>query len=191
MTKKKTVKDGDKVYEAVTIPDEELEELQPVEDLDQKKKDKFIEEFKNLSDEDKQLLIKFFSETTSDSRDLSEEFNSETMFTDTRSSLEDIIAKNIKMSEYSKGKMTKVMTEKDFFSDVSDEHVLGIAGLLMLNETLKSPEIKTFVVNWIIARKSRKGGRSRKDIVEMFKSLNEEIQGLKSKFMDRFGGMFQ
>lgn len=116
-------------------------------------------------------------------------FRAQVMHEDT--DLEAYITKNIKMSELSKGVMTKVMTEKDFFSDLADEHVIGVAGLLMLNDMLQSEEIETFVVNWLIARKSRKGGRSRKDIVEMFKSLNEEISGLKSKFMDKFGGMFQ
>lgn len=116
-------------------------------------------------------------------------FREKVMHEDT--DLEAYITKNIKMSELSKGVMTKVMTEKDFFSDLGDEHVIGVAGLLMLNEILQSEEIEVFVVNWLISRKSRKGGRSRKDIVEMFKSLNEEISGLKSKFMDRFGGMFQ
>lgn len=103
----------------------------------------------------------------------------------------ELLEKDIKASEASKAIMTEVMTQKDFFSDLDDSHVLGVAGLLALNTTLESKIINEFILKFLIARKSRKGGRSRKDIVEMFKSLREEVESRFKMMREKFGGMFQ
>jgi len=102
----------------------------------------------------------------------------------------DLMSKDIKANDASKAKMTQVMTEKDYFTDLDDTLVLGIAGLLSLNRILDSRVLDEFIIQFIKSRKSRKGGRSRKDLVEMFKSLREETEGRFRAFQDKFSGLF-
>jgi len=100
------------------------------------------------------------------------------------------LEKDLEATDASKLRITEKMTDLDYFSDMSQKQIVGVAGLTALNKIVKSKILESFLEVWIIARKS-KSRKSRKEGVEMFKSLREQEQSRMDIMRDKLGSLFQ
>ena len=105
--------------------------------------------------------------------------------------VDDLLSKDLEASQVAQLAIAKVFTQKDFFSDMTEEQIIAYSVLVGLNEELESVVLGDFLKIWIIARKS-KNRKSRKEAENLFRYLGEKIERARDILKERFGeGVFR
>jgi len=105
--------------------------------------------------------------------------------------VDDLLSKDLEASQVAQLAIAKVFTQKDFFSDMTEEQIIAYSVLVGLNEELESGVLGDFLKIWIIARKS-KNRKSRKEAENLFRYLGEKIERARDILKERFGeGVFR
>ena len=105
--------------------------------------------------------------------------------------VDELLSKDLEASQVAQLAIAKVFTQKDFFSDMTEEQIIAYSVLVGLNEELESRVLGDFLKIWIIARKS-KNRKSRKEAENLFRYLGEKIERARDILKERFGeGVFR
>lgn len=105
---------------------------------------------------------------------------------DIKQSYEEMLSLDKKSADISRIIISDKMTKEDWATDLSPKQALCLTVLEAIQLHLKSPVLNVFIEKYKIGRKSV-GRKSRKEMVEMFKSLQEQEKQQFERFRDLMG----
>lgn len=100
--------------------------------------------------------------------------------------LTDMIGDDKKSIDIARVLLTKIMTQDDEYTDLTEKQVVHLSVLMAIAIKIKSVFLLAFCKHFIKYRKSLKR-QDRKEAVKMNQALKEEQESLQSKFKNLLG----
>lgn len=103
--------------------------------------------------------------------------------------IQTLIGRDKEASEIAKVVLVHALIMRDAATDLSESHIAHMSILTAINDRIDSTFITSFLTAFVLYRKSL-GRKSRKEFVEMFKSLRDEDESRMGRVKELLSGAF-